>query len=214
MPALSVSIDGVAIATMNTKGFDVLNVRLAGTHVDKDFPMLDVTAGSYPEEGESSYLIWVSQLPLRPSQVLEVSFLEDALSSHQGKTVEQIFQDEEHSAPADFKVPAEIFAELRAMPKLHEKFFFRLASSSGVVFSGGTASDEHGFGFSVLWNSFQPERPRVSLHSYTLDALESRGPMNYHVEESMQYGDSVRFELVDYPSVSGTVFPCRLQSPP
>lgn len=79
---------------------------------------------------------------------------------------------------------------------LRDKFSFRLAFSSGTVVAAETAPDEHGFGFTVLWNSFHPERVRVSLHSYTLDSLETQGPMNYHIEEQMKYGDSVSFELV------------------
>ena len=48
--------------------------------------------------------------------------------------------------------------------------------------------------YTVLWNSSNPERARASPHSYTLNNLEARGPMNNHVEEKLYYGGWVRFE--------------------
>jgi hypothetical protein len=195
MPALSVSIDGVMIATVCTDGYDVLNVRASGTCIDDHLSDLEVAGGSYPENGDQTYLTWVNELHLQPGQVVIVSFLEHASSSHAGKTIEELFPDETPMTVTDFKPTTEMFKELRAKPRFRDKFSFRLASS-GAVFVGQTASDEHGFGFSVLWNSHHHEHARVSLHSYTLDSLESRGPINNHFEEHINYGDSVRFELI------------------
>lgn len=196
MPALSVSIDGVAIATASADGYDVMSVRAGGTRIDDDLATLDLSGGSYPEDRESSYLTWISDLTLRPGQVVTVSFLESAASSHEGKTIEELFPDEPPTPQTDLKPTNEIFNELRAKPKLREKYSFRLVSSSGTSFIGETKPDEHGFGFTVLWNSSYPQRARVSLHSYTLDDLEVRGPMNNYFEERIHYGDSVQFELV------------------
>ena len=113
-----------------------------------------------------------------------------------GKTIEELFTDEMPTTETDFKPTAEMYNELRTKPKLRDKFSFRLTSSAGASFVGDTAPDEHGFGFSVLWNSHHSERARVSLHSYTLEGLESHGPMNNHFEERINYGGSVRFELI------------------
>lgn len=196
MPALSVSIDGVTLATVSTDGYDVMSVRAGGTRIDDGPATLDLSGGSYPEVGASTYLTWISEVPLQTGQVVTVMFLEAASSSHTGKTIEELFPDEPPSTQTDFKPTAEMFAELRAMPALRDKFSFRLISSSGTNFAGETAPDEHGFGFTVLWNPSNPERARVSLHSYTLNNLEAHGPMNNHVEEKLHYGGWVRFELV------------------
>jgi hypothetical protein len=195
MPALSVALDGVIIATVCTDGYDVLSAGAHGTRIDDDPATLDLSGGSYPENGESTYLTWISEVPLNIGQVVTVSFIENATSSHAGKTIEELFPDEPKTQPA-FKPPEEMFAELRARPKLREQFTFRLVSSTGTNFIGEAAPGAHGFGFNVLWNSFHPERARVSLHSYTLDSLEAHGPMNNHVEEQIQFGGSVQFEIV------------------
>jgi hypothetical protein len=196
MPAFSVSIDGAMLATVCTDGFDVLNVRASGTRIDDHLADLDISGGSYPENGNHTHLIWVNDLQLHLGQVITVSFLDHASSSHTGKTIDELFPDEEPTTDTDFKPTAEIFTELRKKPMLRDKFSFRLESSSGNTFAGETAPDAHGFGFSILWNSYHPERARVSLHSYTLDGLESRGPMSNHFEERLNFGSSVRFELI------------------
>lgn len=196
MPALSVSIDGITVATASTDGYDVMSVRAGGTQIDDDLATLDLSGGSYPENDESTHLTWISDLPLHTGQVVTVSFLESASTSHAGKTIEELFPDEPPVTQTDFTPTTEMYMELRARPKLRDKFSFRLVSPSGTSFIGETTPDEYGFGFSVLWNSYHPERARVSLHSYTLDSLEAHGPMNNHVEENIHYGDSVQFELV------------------
>lgn len=196
MPALSVAVDGKHIATVCTDGYDVLSVRISGTRVDENLAELEIAGGSYPEDGESNYLTWVNALPVQPGQSVSISFLENAKSSHPGKTIEELFPDEKPPQAGDFKPTSEIFTELRAMPTLRDGFSFRLESSAGTKFVGQTTAKEHGFGFTVLWNAWHPERAQVSLHSYTLDSLETRGPMNDHVEERIHYGGDVRFELV------------------
>ena len=195
MPALSVSIDGKMIATVCTDGYNVLSVSASGTRIDDELAHLDVAGGTYPEDGDSTYLMWASALPLQLGQVVTVAFLESALSSHAGKTIEELFP-EELSSETKVKPIATVIDEIRAKTKLRDNFSFRLKSSLGTMFVGETTPDEHGFGFTVLWNSFHPERARVSLHSYTLESLEARGPMTNHVEERISHGASVCFELV------------------
>ena len=196
MPALTVSIDGKAIATVSTDGYDLLSVRVGGTRIDEDLADLEVSGGSFPEGRESTYLTWVSALSLQAGQVVTVLLLESAPTSHPGKTIAELFPDEKLSETTDFKPTPELFTDIRSRPKLRDKFSFRLETSRGTTFVGETDPDEHGFGFTVNWNSFRPERARVSLHSYSLESLEHKGPMHNHVDERLHAGNWVRFELV------------------
>jgi hypothetical protein len=59
-----------------------------------------------------------------------------------------------------------------------------------------TKSDEHGFGFSVLWNSFHPDQVSVSLHSYTLDSIAAEAAARSTSREKVPMGGAVRLELV------------------
>lgn len=196
MPALSVSFDGNHIATVCTDGYDVLSVRISGTRIDKNLAELEVAGGTFPEDGESNYLTWVDALPVQHGQSIAISFLESAKSSHPGKTIEELFPDEKLPEKCDFKPMSEIVNGLRSVPTLRDGFSFCLASSKGSKFVGKTMAKDHGFGFSIVWNAWHPERARVSLHSYTLDSLETRGLMNDHYKELIHYGEEIRFELV------------------
>lgn len=195
MPALNITVDGVKIVTVSTDGLDVLAVNIGGTQVDEELASLDVSGGSYPEGAASTSLTWVCCTPLCAGQQVGVSFSEHGQSSQLGKTLEELFPDEQSSGQTDFKPTAEMFKEIRAKPKFREQFNFRLVSSSGASFVGETAPAEHGFGFSVLWNSFHPEQARVSLHTYTIDSLESSGPLNNLFVEKISYGGSVELHV-------------------
>lgn len=195
MPALSIAINGVTLATVSMDGCDVMSLHAAGTRIDENLGALDLSGGSYPESGESTYLTWINQIPLQTGQVIMVTFLDAAPTSHAGKTFDELFPDEASSTRTELKPRGDLFAEVRSMQTLRDRFSFRIDSSSGINFAGETTQDEYGFGFHVLWNSRSPDKARVALHSYTLDQLEARGPMNYHFEDELHYGDWVRFEL-------------------
>lgn len=195
MPALSLYIDGIFVASVNTEGYDILDVRVHGTFIDKNIASLEFSGGAHPEGGASSYLTWVSDLPIKLKQVVKVVFLEKALTSHSGKTIEELFPDELDKEPIDFKPLPEAINEIRAKPKLRSSISFMAQSPKAGSIYGKTEPDMFGFGFGVLWNAWHPERASVSLHSYTLENLESRGPMNYILNEKISIGSEVQFEV-------------------
>jgi hypothetical protein len=96
---------------------------------------------------------------------------------------------------SDFKPTAEIFSELRGKLKLRDKYLFRLKSSNGATFEGKTEPEDFGFALSVHWNWLRPERASVSLHSYTLESIEERGPVNNLFDGRLYFGDFVSLSL-------------------
>jgi hypothetical protein len=196
MPALSIRLDDVVLATVSCAGLDVLTASVSGTRIDDDFANIGVSGGSYPKEGESTHLIWVNEVVLRPGQCVEILFLEDASTSHRGLTIDELFPDEVSTEGSDYFAPTpEAFDELRRRVKVRESYLLQYASTPGTSYAGRTSEDKHGFFLTVLWNSHRPERARVSLHSFTLDAVEQRSRGQYHVEENLHVGQSVSFEI-------------------
>ena len=196
MPALSLTIDGKPIATVNTDGYDILDIRVHGACVDKSIATLEFSGGAHPEGGSSSFLTWVSDLSIKPNQIVKISFLKNAITSHKGKTIDELFPDDLDKEPFDFKTLPDAISAIRAMPKLRNKVSFKVQSPQAGLFTGETEPDKHGFGFGVLWNAWHPERASVSLHSYTLESLESRGTMNYLLMEKISFDSDVQFEIV------------------
>ena len=195
MPALSLSIDGITIATVNTDKLNVLDVNVHGTLVN-EYANLHFAGGFHPEKGEPTYLTWINELPLEIGQIVAVSFLDHALTSQKGKTIEELYPDEDLTNTENFKPFPEVVKEIRVMKKQREMFSFKTVSSQGNVLIGQTSPEEHGFGFSALWNAWQPEHVSVSLHTYTLENLESRTSLNYLTKEKISLGSEVQFVLL------------------
>jgi len=191
MATIVVSIDGTKLAAVCCDEYDVVSVGVHGTRVEPELATADMTASRYPEGGESTYLIWISDLALSPGQTVTVSFCEEGSSSGPGKTIEELYPDERPSDETDFTLTAQMVQELRARPRYRSSWAFELRASNGVSYTGRTGEGEHGFGFSVLWNHHRPERASVSLHSYTLESVEKRTPMHYYVRTHLEMGSSV-----------------------
>ena len=196
MPTISVTLNGQLLASVTTDGRDVLSVHVHGIRTDSEFASVDMTGGSYPEGQESTYLTWINSTLLSPGDSVEVRFTDSGQTSHPGRTIDELFPNEPaDSQPTDFKATPEMFAELRAKPQLRVGYGFSLALPSGTYYEGRTTEAEHGFGFSVVWNSHRPQRASVSLHSYTVDSMEHQQPMRDHAREYIVPDNTVRFQV-------------------
>jgi hypothetical protein len=172
-----------------------MSASVGGTKIDDEFAHLEVSGSNHPDGEPSTYLVWVNELPLHPGQVVTVELVDNAVASHQGKTIDELFP-EESEAPAPEKTVAEVVQDLRLRPQLRTRQAFRLESSNGTRFEGEGPLSAHGFGFTALWNWTRPERMSASLHTYTLYGLVDRAPVDDLVREYISVGGWVRLELV------------------
>lgn len=193
---MRVLVDGNVVAVLSPETYGVMAASVRGTKIDKDLASLDVTGGNYPDGEPSTYLTWVNELPLAPGQVVAMELVDNAPTSHAGKTIDELFPDEAVEATDPDKTFAEIVEELRLRPQFRNRFAFRLETSNGTQFEGEAPGSTHGFALSVLWNWTRPERVSASLHTYTLDDLAARAPVNDLVREYISVGGWIRLELV------------------
>ena len=196
MPSFIVKLDDNVLATVSCEGFDVATVSVSGTRIEEDFCNLRLSAGRYPEGEESTYLTWLNEHPLKPKQRVSVAFLQDGATSFPGKTIDELFPDEETATPTEeFKSEHELFDELRRKPNLRDRYSFEYHSTTGTAYTGATSAETYGFAFTVLWNWLRPERVSVSLHSFTIDSVEQRQPGSDHVREYLHIGQSATIEI-------------------
>ena len=195
MPALRTLIDGVPIATVSSDGYNLLSVYISGTRINEELATIEVSGGMYPKGGESTYLIWATDIHLLPYQEVTVQYLKQAETSHPGKTIDEQYPDEPPCEVEDFTPTPVMFAKLRTMPTFRDGFMLSLESSQGARLLVETNPEDHGFAFSVVWDSFCPQRARMSLHSYTIQSMEDRIGGHYYVQEKMNCGDEVKFAL-------------------
>lgn len=194
MPAFKIDIDSQHLVTVSTEGLDLIAIRVAGHLTEDTLATLWVSGGSYPKEGESTYLTWLEDVPIKAGQLLTVTMLDSGTNSFSGKTIAELYPDEISASPAAQQSIPEMIAELRSKPLVRHGFAFRLNSTSGTHYEG--SSHDHGFALNVLWTSFrQAETARVSLHCCTLESLERKTPLNDYVQERVAPGDSISFTV-------------------
>jgi hypothetical protein len=195
--SLSVFLEDDLVATVSTEGLDVASVRVSGSKIDADVAALDISGGSYPEDGEPKSLIWVDGLALRKGQAVRVSFCADGASSHPGETIQELHPYEESLEPPYVRSNLDLCAELEAAPVAHETAAFQIEFSDGATFLGERTASDHGFGFKVMWSDSHPEAVSVSLHTYTLGLLDRREDMSTLVKRRMTFGESVLLVLTE-----------------
>jgi hypothetical protein len=195
MPAITVSLDGVELATVCTDGHEMLSVRVSGTRCSGILASLDV-GGSLQSGGEGfTSLLWIDKRPLDTGQKLEVTFAQAGATTLQARNFRDLY-------PADPVLDAEVKAllgsgpseammrKLRARPWRRGPYGLEYASSSGLAYAGSTQVDDYSVGLNVLWHRAHPGHMRVSLTSSTIDSIEDKAPLRTHVEEFLEVGQS------------------------
>jgi hypothetical protein len=195
MPSVAVEVDSKPLATIRCDDFHVVAIRVSSTRIDETFATLEMTASTHPETGESTYLVWVHDYPLQPGQYVVVRLMDEGETTGEGKTIDDLYPDEDAECHQEPKSEAECFQELRAMPKLRTGYTFKLNSPAHPSYRGATQPDEHGFSFNLLWNWVRPNRASVSLSSYTIDSVEKRTPSREHSHEYIQAGQSATLRV-------------------
>ena len=196
MPALSVKLNGEFLVRVATDGLDVFDVGVSGDLLGPEHATLRVSGGSFPEGQPSLYLLWENERTLVPGDTIEVAFLAEGNTSHPGKTIDQLYPDEEES-PSEPLAPAEeVVRELKQRPKAFASLAFEFIGPDGSSVLSKTSPEEHGFAFSVLWNSQRPERARASAHTYSLDSLMTKEKGKYHGEAKLSFGERAAFKVL------------------
>lgn len=196
MAALSVTLNGETLACVSTDGFDVMRVGVSGDLLGPQHATLRVSGGSYPQGHESQYLVWEDERTLVPGDKVSVAFLEIGSTSRPGKTIEELYPDEKPTPNEPFAPVEKVVEELKQRPKTFDSLAFEFIGPDGVCVQGRTSPEEHGFAFTVLWNSNRPEKAGASAHTYSLESLITRGNGKYHGEARLTYGQSVTFTVL------------------
>ena len=194
MPGLAVTVNGREVATVSTEGYNLLGVRVAGDLISEEFANLDVSGGLYGEGDKSQHLTWVNLVPLEPGDEVAVAFLGEATTSHPGKTLDELFPEDER--PMGPWEPLEkMFEDLAERPRLRDRFEFVITPPDSEPIRATTMPGDHSFGFSVSWAWTSPDRARVSLSSTSLEQIQRRVNGTYHAQFKLQIGQEVKLRV-------------------
>jgi len=197
MPALRISIDETHVLTVSADGLDLVDVRVSATKVESDLAAVEVHGGSYSKPDESRFLFWLEHRPLQAGQRVSVEFSQDGESSWPGKTVEELYPDEQaetEETQSPFPSREAMLDQLTLRAHEHDRLSCKVNLPTRSV-EAETEPEEHGYAFGVSWHSHRPNRARVSLHTYSIESMRLNENGVSHVQESLSFGESVSLEV-------------------
>ena len=200
MPALQIAIDGENLATVNTDGLQMLAVHVHGGRSDDALAWVDF----HGTTTESEFLTWLADRDLRPGQTVTLRFLETGETSARGKTIDELYPDDEEDVdeaadkePDEELSPTAMLAILKARPLFRDGYGLSLRLAQGQSVEGRTTPEEHGFGLTVLWNETCPERVSIGLCCQTLEQAVQRKPSRELAREYVSAPGEIRLQVKD-----------------
>lgn len=195
MPAIVVLKNGIELAAVNTDHFGIMTVNLHGDVTGDEFSTLDFFGGVYGSGDKDCHLLWVHDVEVLSSDTIEIQFSDPVPSETRGRTIEEIYPKENSDEPVS-ETMEETFEHLKGLPRIRQKFRFRIETSDGAV--SNTESDESDWSYHcmTMWQNFKPDRMRVSLTSDELTHIKDQEPGRKLFGHTLHQGDWIRISFV------------------
>lgn len=196
MPGITIHLDDKHLATIDLTGLEVFTVSAHGALDQDPRASLDVSGGTYSTTDAAGHWIWIAEMPVRPEQVVKVCFVEECEGGQRGKTIQELFPDEEPCTQTDFSITPEMAEQIRALPRLHDKFSVRAETSRGPRAAAQSDERNTSFTFRVGWDWTRPHQARVSLGTHCLENILERTLGTEQLRDILAFGDSASFTLL------------------
>jgi hypothetical protein len=195
MPSISVEVNGKRIATIDLTGMHVVDVSVHGGLDFEQAAVLSAGGGNH-SDGLWAHLIWIAENALVPGEVVSMRFHETCGIGDKGKTIQELYPDEDPSTKSDFTISDEMAAELRSRPRLHEAFIVQVGTSMGHQAKATSDDLNTDFRLGLLWDHYHPNQVRVRLATHCLDDVLARTGGTEHLKTMLCLGDAISFSLV------------------
>ena len=194
MLGFKVYVNQMEVARVSVKELDVFSVRVSGDFKSQEIARLEINGGKYPKDKEGIFLIWIDSQELHYNDLIEVKFCKFDSKSSSGKTIDELYEDEEDSS-SDERTIEEIFDALAELPNLRNKMDFEVIFPSGEKYRVETNRGDYCFGHTVLWNSVRREKASVFLTSNTIDNAKNRENGSEHIRFNIEQGQCASLRL-------------------
>jgi hypothetical protein len=195
VPFLTVQVDKRTVAAVCCDDFHVVNARVSGSLVERQFATLELSASTHPEVGEGVYLLWLNELELQPGQVVTFQLLSEGQTIGTGRTIDELHPESDEVGSDPEKSIEECFRELRARPNLRAGYSFLASTPAVAKQASSTVTGEYSFSFGALWNWLRTERASVSLSTCTIDSVEFNTPSREHFREYIGPGQAATLRV-------------------
>lgn len=194
MPGIAIELNGSHFITIDLAGMNVVDVSVHGALDQAPKAVLDAHGGTY-SDGGCGHLIWVAEQSILPGEALSVKLIAACGITARGRTIQELYPDDEPVCQTDFTISEEMAIEIRARPRMHEAFSVEAATSNGQLAAAISNELNTSFTFGVLWDFTRPNQARVRLTTHCLDDVLARKAGTKHLEAVLSLGDSASFSL-------------------
>ena len=195
MACIAIELDGAHIATIDLTGLDIVDVFVHGA-LDREMKAALTAMGGNYRDGGCGHLLWLDERPLLAGQVLKVSLLAQCGAPDRGRSMQELYPDEDPPAGMDLTIDAETQAEMRARPQLHDAFAVCASTSRGLQAAVASDLRNTGYTFRVFWDFTRPQATRVHLTTHCLDHVLAKELGPDHLEGELAPGEYATFSLV------------------
>lgn len=214
MTGMSIAVNGTCVATIGLDGKEVVNAAVYGALDRLPKAFLDANGGDY-RAGGAGHRIWVSERPVLPGDVVTVSFDAHCESADEGATIAELYPDAaseaaeateptEPTEPTDNKrdrtISAELAAEIRARPRLHDGFRVRVRTSSEgeaeAEAEAASGDDSTDFAVSLLWDHTRPHQARRHLSTSCLADFLAKAGRRTQLQTVLALGETAVITLL------------------
>lgn len=195
-PGLVVRVNNEVVAAVSSENFNILSIRIHGDVLSPEIAVLDVTGGYYGGPEETKHLIWVNDKELSELDEVEIQFQDIPASSHAGKTIKEIYPEDDASADKHPLDIAELAGFLRGQPRLRNGFdlHVRVSDADPQIFS--VRDPDHSFFISAMWDWKSIDSAKLSVSSTTIQNIaEQKSGANY-LRRRLRGSQSVHVRIV------------------
>jgi len=195
-PGLVVRVNNEVVAAVSSENFNILSVRIHGDVLSPEIAVLDVTGGYYGGPEETKHLIWVNDHELSELDEVEIQFQDIPASSHVGKTIKEIYPQEEASVDEHPLEIAELAGALREEPRLRNGFdlHVRVSDTDPQVFS--VRDPDHSFFVSIMWDWKSIDSAKFSVSSTTIQNIAEQKSGTNYLRRRLRVSQSVCVRIV------------------
>lgn len=195
MPAFRIAVDDEVIATVDTTGMAVIDIRVTSMRTWQPRATLEV-AGlpvDAPTDTRAS-IYFVTEYQLVAGQRVTVELLTAGATSPAGKTAAELYPDDPPYAPTDFSPAPAAQADLAARPVFHDSFEFSFTASTGTTAAAHTPAGHEGVSFNILWPYLDENEAHMSVRSHG-PFLSAEHPGAVYVREKLHVGGSLTYTV-------------------
>lgn len=194
-PGLVIRVNKAVVAAVSSENLNILSVRICGDVLSPEVGVLEVTGGYYGGPEETTHFLWVDSHEISGLDEIEIQLQDIPASSHAGKTIEELWPEED--TPADdqpFDIE-ELARDLQGQPRLRNGFDLHMQVSGAAPQIFSMREPDYAFFISIMWHWRSTDSASLGVYSNTIEDIGSQNPGTTYLQQRYGLGQSVQVRI-------------------